>query len=220
MAPRHCPAHFLTLALLGLPVSLAGQAPPPSPRRSSLRASVGAEVGFSRSDLGGANALRVESRQGAITGVYLQVPVKPPVFVRTEVLFALKGGRTQVVVDSGAVRDLDIGLACIEMPVLIRAAATRGRFRPVVFGGAAPSLQIGCDLQVIDPNAPVSATCAETDVQFRTFDIGVVGGGGVEIRWPQSALALEARYTAGLRSVLPGVTARNRAFGVVLALTF
>ena len=50
--------------------------------------------------------------------------------------------------------------------------------------------------------------------------LGLVGGGGVEIRWPQSALALEARYTAGLRSVLPGVTARNRAFGVVLALTF
>ncbi|HET7423820.1 MAG TPA: porin family protein [Gemmatimonadales bacterium] len=204
--------------MAALPVSLAGQAQPP--RRSSLRPAVGAEVGYSRSDLGGANALRVESRQGALTGVYLQVPVKAPVFLRTEVLFALKGGRTQVVVDSGAVRDLDIGLAYIEVPVLLRLAATRGRFRPVVFGGPAPSLQIGCDLQVIDPSAPVSATCAQTDANFRQFDIGVVGGGGLEIRWPQSALALEARYTAGLRSVLPGVTARNRAFGVVLALTF
>lgn len=218
MAPRHCSVQLLILALAALPVSLAGQAQPP--RRSSLRPAVGAEVGYSRSDLGGANALRVESRQGALTGVYLQVPVKAPVFLRTEVLFALKGGRTQVVVDSGAVRDLDIGLAYIEVPVLLRLAATRGRFRPVVFGGPAPSLQIGCDLQVIDPSAPVSATCAQTDANFRQFDIGVVGGGGLEIRWPQSALALEARYTAGLRSVLPGVTARNRAFGVVLALTF
>jgi hypothetical protein len=217
MPPGRWPIHLLILTLLALPVSLAGQAPP---RRSSLRPAVGAEVGYSRSDLGGANALRVESRQGALTGVYLQVPLKPPVFLRTEVLFALKGGRTQVVVDSGAVRDLDIGLAYIEVPMLVRVAATRGRFRPVVFAGPAPSLQIGCDLQIVDPNAPVSATCAETDVQFRQFDIGVVGGGGVEIRWPQSALALEARYTAGLRSVLPGVTARNRAFGVVLALTF
>jgi hypothetical protein len=218
MAPRRCSVQLLLLVLLAVPAVLAGQAPPR--RRSSLRPAVGAEVGYSRSDLGGANALRVESRQGALTGVYLQIPVKAPVFLRTEVLFALKGGRTQVVVDSGATRDLDIGLAYIEVPVLLRLAATRGRFRPVVFAGPAPSLQIGCDLQVIDPNAPVSATCAETDVRFRQFDIGVVGGGGVEIRWPQSALALEARYTAGLRSVLPGVTARNRAFGVVLALTF
>jgi len=219
MAPRHRSIPFLILVLLGLPVLLAGQAPPT--QRSSLRPAVGAEVGYSRSDLVGASAQRVESRQGALTGVYLQVPLKPPVFLRTEVLFALKGGRTQAVVDSGAPRDLDIGLAYIEVPVLLRLAATRGRFRPVIFGGAAPSLQIGCDLQVIDPNTPVRATCSETDVPpFRQFDVGLVGGGGIEIRWPQSALALEARYTAGLRSVLPGLTVRNRAFGVVLALTF
>jgi outer membrane protein with beta-barrel domain len=219
MAPPPRTVHLL-LALLGFPVSLAGQGQAPRPR-SSLRPAVGAEVGYSRSDLGGANAQRVESRQGALTGVYLQVPLRTPVFLRTEVLFALKGGRTQAVVDSGAPRQLDIGLAYIEVPVLLRLAATRGRFRPVLFGGPAPSLQIGCDLQVIDPNTPVRATCAATDVPpFRQLDIGLVGGGGIEIRWPQSALALEARYTAGLRSVLPGVTVRNRAFGVVLALTF
>src|SRR5690348_8719988 len=120
MAPRRCSVPLLMLMLIAPPAFLAGQAP--SPRRSSLRPAVGAEVGYSRSDLGGADALRVESRQGALTGVYLQVPVKPPVFLRTEVLFALKGGRTQVVVDSGATRDLDIGLAYIEMPVLVRIA--------------------------------------------------------------------------------------------------
>ena len=121
----------------------------------------------------------------------------------------------------GPARELDIGLAYIEMPVLVRLAATRGRFRPVVFGGPAPALRIGCDLQVIDPNTPIRATCAETTVPpFRDFDFGLVAGGGVEIRWPQSALALEARYTAGLRSVLEGLDVKNRAFGVLLALTF
>jgi hypothetical protein len=55
---------------------------------------------------------------------------------------------------------------------------------------------------------------------FRGFDVGMVVGGGLEVRWPQSALALEARYTAGLRSVLDGADVRNRAFGVALALTF
>jgi hypothetical protein len=216
MAPRRCPG--LILLPLLLHATLAAQAPP---RRSSLRPAVGAEVGYSRSDLTGSDAQRVGSRQGALTGVYLQVPLKPPVFLRTEILFALKGGRTQTVVDSGATRDLDIGLAYIEMPLLVRVAATRGRFRPVVFGGPAPSLQIGCDLQVVDPNTPVSATCDETDVPpFRQFDVGLVAGGGLEIRFPQSALALEARYTAGLLSVLPGINVRNRAFGVVLALTF
>jgi hypothetical protein len=197
---------------------MPAQAPP---GRSSTRPAVGAEVGYSRSDLGGADAQRVQSRQGALTGVYLQTPLKLPVFLRTEILFALKGGRTQAPVDTGGSRELDVGLAYIEMPVLVRVGVMRGRFRPMVFGGPAPSLQIGCDLQVIDPNAPVRATCDATDVpNFRQFDIGVVMGGGLEIRWPQSALALEARYTAGLRSVLDGVDVKNRAFGVVLALTF
>src|SRR6476619_8648881 len=216
MAPRH--SSLLMLFAFLLPAPLAAQAPP---RRSSLRPAVGAEVGYSRSDLSGSDAQRVESRQGALTGVYLQLPMKPPVFLRTEILFALKGGRTQTFVEGTGTRELDIGLAYIEMPVLVRLAATRGRFRPVVFGGPAPELRIGCDLQVIDPNTPIRATCAETTVPpFRDFDFGLVAGGGVEIRWPQSALALEARYTAGLRSVLEGLDVKNRAFGVLLALTF
>jgi len=215
--PPACRAAFL-LSLIFLPAALLAQAPPP---RSSLRPAVGAELGYSRSDLGGQDAERVESRQGALTGVYLQIPIKPPLFLRTEILFALKGGRFQTVVNDTLTRDLDIGLAYIELPLLLRTGVTRGRFRPMVFAGPAPSLKIGCDLQVIDPNTPVSATCEETDVPaFRQIDFGMVVGGGLEMRFPQSSLALEARYTAGLRSVLEGVDVKNRAFGVALALTF
>lgn len=208
----------VTLLLGGLlPAALLAQ----DPVRRGPRASVGAEVGYSRSDLGGADAARVRSRQGALTGVYLQAPLAGPLSLRPEILFALKGGRTQASVEGGGTVDLDIELAYIELPVLLRAGVTRGRFRPMVFGGAAPALQIGCDLQVIDPNTPIRATCDAANVPgFRTFDIGAVVGGGLEMRGPQSALALEARYTTGLRAVLDGVDVRNRSFGIVLALTF
>ena len=47
-----------------------------------------------------------------------------------------------------------------------------------------------------------------------------MAGAGFEIRWGLSALALEARYTSGLRSILKGAEVRNRAFGLVLVLTF
>jgi len=206
------------LCLLLVPSALPAQAPI---RRSSMRPAVGAEVGYSRTDLVGGDAQRVQSRQGALTGLYLQTPLRGPLFLRSEILFALKGGRTQAAVEGGGTAELDIGLAYLELPVLLRTGVTRGRFRPMVFAGPAPSLQIGCDLQVIVPNAPVRASCDETNVPpFRGFDVGMVAGGGLEVRWPASALALEARYTAGLRSVLDGVDVRNRAFGVVLALTF
>jgi len=185
------------------------------------RPSVGAMVGYSRSDLVGRDAEGLRSRQGALTGVYLQAPLARPLSLRTEILFALKGGRAQASVQGGGTADLDIGLAYIETPLLLRVGSPRGQFRPVLFGGLAPALQIGCDVQVMDPNQPVGATCGEADFAvFRSFDIGAVVGGGIEVSWPQSALSLEARYTSGRRSVVNDFEVHNRAFGMVLALTF
>jgi hypothetical protein len=209
---------MVLLLLTFLPLALSAQE---APRRRGPRPAVGGEVGYSRSDLAGGDAERVRSRQGALTGVYMQVPLAGPLSIRPEILFALKGGRVQTAVEGGGSIELDIGLAYLELPVLLRAGPRRGRFRPVVFGGPAPALQIGCDVQIADPSTPASATCDETELPaFRGFDVGIVAGAGFEVRWPQSALALEGRYTTGLRSVLNDVDVRNRQFGIVLSLTF
>ena len=217
MTPYPLLAGCLLLALL--PAGLAAQAQ--AAGRRGPRPAVGAEVGYSRSDLGGPDAQRVRSRQGALTGVFLVAPLAGPLSLRPEILFALKGGRAQSSVVGGGTVELDIELAYIEMPVLMKVGVPRGRFRPMLFGGPAPALQIGCDLQVVDPATPARAACDQTGLPpFRQFDVGLVAGGGLEVRWPQSALSLEARYTTGLRSVVEQVNVENRSFGVVLALTF
>lgn len=129
--PRVPVALFLMILL---PALLAAQAP----RRRTARPAVGAEVGYSRSDLGGPDAQRVRSRQGALTGVFLLAPLAGPVSLRPEILFALKGGRAQASVEGGGTTELDIELAYIEMPLLLKLGVRRGRFRPMVFGGPAP----------------------------------------------------------------------------------
>jgi hypothetical protein len=173
-------------------------------------------AGYSRSDLVGPEAEQLRSRQGSMTGVFLLAPIAGPLSFRPELLFSLKGGRTQ----TGSAL-LDIELAYLEMPLLARFSLSRGRVRPLLFGGPAPSLQIGCDFQFIAADQASRSTCGEGGFSlFRSFDFGMVAGGGVEVRWPQSSLALEARYTAGLRSILDEADVRNRAFGLVLALTF
>lgn len=180
------------------------------------RAAVGAMVGYSRSDLVGPEAQQLRSRQGSLTGVFLLAPISRWLAFRPELLFALKGGRTTT--DNAL---LDIELAYLEMPLLTKFVLSRGRVRPVLFGGPAPALQIGCDFQFITADQTGRSTCGQAQFNlFRTFDIGLVAGAGVEFRWPQSALALEARYTAGMRSILDEADARNRAFGLVVALTF
>jgi Outer membrane protein beta-barrel domain len=203
-----------TLIVLGLaaPMLLSAQ---------GRRASVGAQVGYSRADLGGTDAQGIQARQGAATGVFLAAPLGSILFIRPELLFALKGGRTGVTLEDGSTATLDIDLAYIEAPLLARVSFPTGRIHPVLFAGPSASFQIGCDLQVILATETIRSNCDEAGVAlFRTFDYGVVGGGGIEFAWAQSALSLEARYTAGVRSIVDGATVRNRAFDVMLALTF
>jgi Outer membrane protein beta-barrel domain len=185
------------------------------------RASVGAQVGYSRADLGGPDAAGIRARQGALTGVYLTAPLGRILSLRSELLFGLKGGRTEVSLEDGSAATLDIDLAYIDVPLLARVTLPTGRIRPVFFGGPTTGFRIGCDVQVILSTATIRETCDRAGAAiFRTFDYGVVGGGGVEFGWAQSALSLEARYTAGIRSIVDGATVRNRAFDVMLALTF
>ncbi len=185
------------------------------------RPAVGAQVGYSSTDLSGADADQVRSRQGAITGVFLYFPVGPGLALRPELLFSLKGGRTLAQLEGGGTATLDIELAYLELPVLAHFAPRTGRFRPVLFGGPAPALQIGCDLQLVLQPDPIQVTCAEAEVTtFREWDLGLVAGGGVEAHLNRATLALEARYTAGLRSVLDDARVANSAFALLLALTF
>lgn len=73
-------------ATLGVAICLMAVAPAAGAQES---AAVGAQVGYSRADLIGEDSDLVESRQGAITGVYLHLPVHALVSVRPEVLFSL-----------------------------------------------------------------------------------------------------------------------------------
>ena len=184
------------------------------------RPAVGAQVGYSRSHLSGADADQIQSRQGALTGVFLYFPVGAGLAVRPELLFSLKGGRTLADLEGGGTATLDIELAYLELPVLVHFSPAVGRWRPVLFGGPAPALRIGCDQQRVLQPEPIRGTCNEAEFTFREWDTGVVLGGGVEAHLNRATLALEARYTAGLRSILDDERVDNRTFAILLALTF
>jgi hypothetical protein len=208
-------------ARLGGILVVLGLAAPMLLLAQGRRASVGAQVGYSSADLGGPDAAGIRARQGAVTGVYLTAPLGRILSLRPELLFALKGGRTEVSLRDGSAATLDIDLAYIEVPLLARVTLPTGRIRPVLFGGPTTGFQIGCDLQVILATETVRSSCDSAGVVlFRTFDYGVVGGGGIEFGWAQSALSLEARYTSGIRSIVDGARVRNRVFDMMLALTF
>jgi hypothetical protein len=214
------------MATLGIAICLMAVA---GDAGAQTGAAVGAQVGFSRADLTGENSDLVQSRQGAITGVYLHLPVNPVVSVRPEVLFSLKGGRTQTRIARGSdIAEVDIELAYLELPILPRLTLPRGRFRPAVFGGPSIGLQIGCDFLLTVQTGSSRLTCGETadttvrEVQgVREWDFGWIAGAAIEMHLPRTTLALEGRYSAGFRSVLEGsVDLRNRGIAVLFGLTF
>lgn len=187
------------------------------------RAAVGAQVGYSRADLTGENSDLVQSRQGAITGVYLNVPLNAVASVRPEVLFSLKGGRTLAFIQgTTTIALVDIELAYLELPVLARVSLPRGRFRPAVFGGPSVGLQIGCDFLITVASDSTRFTCGQDAVSgVREWDFGWVAGAAVEMHLPRTTLALQGRYSAGFRSVLEGaVDLRNRGMALLFGLTF
>jgi hypothetical protein len=187
------------------------------------RSAVGAQVGYSRADLTGENSDLVESRQGAVTGVYLHLPLNPVVSLRPEVLFTLKGGRILAQVEGTSdIALVDIELAYLELPVLARLTLPGGRFRPVVFGGPSAGLQIGCDLLIRTPADSTHLTCGQDEAtQVREWDFGWVAGAAIEMHLPRTTLALQGRYSAGFRSVLEGaVDLRNRGMALLFGLTF
>jgi hypothetical protein len=192
-------------------------------------AAVGAEVGYSRADLIGGDSDPVESRQGAITGVYVHLPLNRVVSVRPELLFSVRGGRTLVgIARTDDFAEIDLELAYLELPLLARMVLPRGRFRPAVFGGPSLALQIGCDFLFITADTSRS-TCGqeeESDLpelaqQVREWDLAWVAGAAMEMHLPRTTLSLQGRYSAGFRSVLEGgVDLRNRGLAVLFGLTF
>lgn len=209
------------MATLGIAICLMAVARGAGAQES---AAVGAQVGYSRADLTGENAELVESRQGAITGVYLHLPMSRMLSVRPEVLFSLKGGRTVALISgSSTLVDIDIELAYLELPVLARLTLPRGRFRPAIFGGPSAGVQIGCDIQFLFADSTSRLTCGQDiDVrQVREWDFGWIAGAAVEMHLPRTTLAVQGRYSAGFRSVLEGnVDLRNRGMAVLFGLTF
>ncbi len=147
MPPRPRPTSATRATLLGAAICLLA-----APRIGSAqeRAAVGAQVGYGRADLIGESSTAVSSRQGAITGVYLHLPFTGMFSLRPEVLFSLKGGQTLAQIQGTPdIALVDIELAYLELPLLVRATLPRGKYRPAIFGGPSLGLQIGCNFLFI-----------------------------------------------------------------------
>ena len=185
------------------------------------RPAVGVQVGYSRTDLalGGAGNL-LTSRQGAITGSISSF--RCTTLSRSAPNCSSASRAEAPSPRSGPGEDnIDIELAYIELPVLLRGIVPHrqhptGPLRRPRHGD--PD-RVRLQLRPRQRLDPVHLRPGQSD-HVRSWDFGLVAGGGVEKRLRRATIALEARYTLGTRSILEDVELKNRAFGLVLAVTF
>jgi hypothetical protein len=103
----------------------------------------------------------------------------------------------------------------VEIPVLLHIPLVLGTtMAPYVFGGGSAGIQVRCRVTTTAGDT----IGAEHDCQDpRSPDLGLVGGGGLAFAMGPGAVIVEARYTAGMRSVFTdgGIDVRHRATSVM-----
>lgn len=194
----------------------------PSPVLAQMGPSLGVELGYSRADFIGADASGVEHREGVVAGAWFRLPLGSGIAVQPGLVMASRGGAVAVPSSSGTTR-LEVDLVYLDLPVLLRARLPGvAGANLVVLGGGAPSVSIGCNLEV--QQAGVQRTrqpCDETaGTSFRVWDLALVAGVGIAIPVERSELSIEAKLVRGLRSVREDSDLRNRTYSVSVSVPF
>ncbi len=197
----------------------------PREGQGQSRPVIGVELGYTRASFNGNGAGDVTLHEGAVAGAYFQVPLDSWLTVRPGIQIASKGGGTTVVAsDSGTRVRFGLDLVYLDVPVLLRARLPSiGGTRLILVGGGVPGLQIGCnvDLTNLQGGPLTRSKCGDLPVGiFRGWDVELLGGVGFGIPIERSELALEARYTQGLRSITDLGDVRNRALTFVISVPF
>ena len=154
----------------------------------------------------------ITHRRGPVGGVWVRMPSGRRVSLQAEALFSEKGSHW----DFGDFASWEYRVRYFEIPLLARAdfSAPASTTRLFAVAGAAPAYLLS-DRTTVEFEGQ-SITRSNPDA-FYSFDVGLVGGAGVEIGRAQ----VEARYTHGLRHINTddngeGDRVRNRVFSVLL----
>jgi hypothetical protein len=167
---------------------------------------LGAKLGYTSSKFVGADipGKGISSQPGLILGGYVTYEFNNTFSLQQEVLFTFKGSKVNTIGDLW----LSNIFIYVEMPVLAKATFLEDHgLRPNIYAGPAVAALIGA----------FNSTGLLEDI--RTYDLGLVIGGGVEI-WK---LSLDLRLTNGLLNFdqsAAGIDRKHQTISVMMGYAF
>jgi hypothetical protein len=170
-------------------------------------------------------ALAKDTRTGFHAGLYATILMGKHFAIEPGVLYSQKGVTAlgTVPMEQGEVINLQQGSATarmsyIDVPVLLKAYVTKGFY---LYAGPQASYLAKGNVHVTSGNAEASAYQKDIDVkdQFRSLDLGVVGGLGYQFH---NGLGLSAGYDYGLSSLDNSnrYDSQNRVFKASASFSF
>ncbi|HTC25249.1 MAG TPA: porin family protein [Gemmatimonadales bacterium] len=208
---RRSHAWLLLAGLLG--------AIPHGVRAQGSATQIGLELGYSRARFQPVGVLD-ESRDGSLVAGFLSRRIAGPLSGQIELMFSRKGGGLTAVGPNGTISGT-VQLVYVEVPVLARLAIPVGRLRPVLVGGGALAISVGCEVQAEAADNIEQQRCdSDSTVSLAGTDFSAVVGGGVEYAMRAATLRLEVRRILGLRDIAAGEGLKNRVWAVLLGITF
>jgi hypothetical protein len=201
-------AAALLIAIVSQPVA-AQRAP------VRLGASVGANFAKFRGDDGGLQSNRV----GAIGGVALTLPLGGMLDLEIDGLYSQKGTKFDAVLAEATTK-----LDYIDIPVLLRVGLIpNSPTRPYIEAGPSLSIRVGCAVEAKSFGFGGSVDCSEAgeflEGQVKSYDIGGVIGGGIDIAAGSARIKLGVRYTIGFVEIVEHSTVKNQAISAMVGFS-
>lgn len=184
----------------------------------------------------------MKRRSGAQFGVYFGFPIGSYLAIQPEINFVPKGADFNLkeptsypgdnLEESPSSASIGLAMSYLEVPILARIDfLPSSSVRPYILGGPSASLRAACTYKLdvgrtrMDINCDGSDESAtgvgDIDDYFSRFDMGITGGAGLAFRFFGLPLAVEGRWSTGLKTVLKEsdlLDARNQTITVLFSL--
>lgn len=180
---------FSTLLMLALFFTICG-----TTLQAQSKITYGPKAGLTLANLYGDDNSETDSKIGFAGGGFLSIQASDQIVIQPELLYTTKGAKFDTL---GL--ELKLKLNYIEVPILIKwMFPTEGTVKPSLFIGGAPAFLASAKAEV-----SVGGAAVEADIKdiTKSFDFGVIVGGGLDFAAGSGTFAIDVRYTLGLTSI-------------------
>ena len=139
--------------------------------------------------IAGPDAGDTDQLMGFAFGGFFTYNFSPTFALQPEFLYTMKGFSVPVL---GV--DIDFKMDYIEIPVLFKFQFGTGTAKPCLFAGPAVAFMVSAKLEVLGESV-------DADELWKSTDLGLVFGGGIDFPVGSGMVTFDGRYTMGMSKI-------------------